>query len=403
MPTSYKIHPAIGVARVGNSPDEFFIGPELLGQPPEPPGGFKDAQCRVKRQAARFRIFAHHDDGSVEAITEEHAEITWTAHLVNSKAANPGRGDTEAAADLTIDPGPRTLTGPNQQQRFDTGTIRFAGAPVTTVPLGEIRSTPENYLLVLGGAGHAASPAGTALDGFFWASDDWYDDVSDGPVTATITFRSDNSSPPVMGAWVMRAAEVRSAPGQSHHAVRPRVQAMVGGRPARPDDHLLHARHLSDSATCPRHRWGRTDAGFAHVGGSRAGGAGTQSDLSSLEGAQRRRASPRNMPRLRDSGTADDRLTRVQYDHMQRWLANNPAYYTDDWTGVPPPQTEVTPDGLDRAALQTCVGGAFFPGIEAGGLRPPHRSTPVRSSTTRTTSNHFDSTTPHSLRARSLT
>jgi hypothetical protein len=28
----------------------------------------------------------------------------------------------------------------------------------------------------------------------------------------------------------------------------------------------------------------------------------------------------------------------------------------------------VTPDGLDRAALEACVGGAFFPGIEAGGL-----------------------------------
>ena len=66
MATLYKIHPAIGIARVGNSPDEFFIGPERIGEEPDPPGGFKDAQCRVKRQAARFRIFAHHDDGTVE-------------------------------------------------------------------------------------------------------------------------------------------------------------------------------------------------------------------------------------------------------------------------------------------------------------------------------------------------
>ena len=48
MATVYKVHPAIGIARVGNSPDEFFIGPERIGQPPDPPGGFKDAQCRVK-------------------------------------------------------------------------------------------------------------------------------------------------------------------------------------------------------------------------------------------------------------------------------------------------------------------------------------------------------------------
>ena len=49
MATVYKIHPAIGIARVGNSPDEFFIGPERIGEDPNPPGGFKDAQCRVKR------------------------------------------------------------------------------------------------------------------------------------------------------------------------------------------------------------------------------------------------------------------------------------------------------------------------------------------------------------------
>ena len=33
MATIYKIHPAIGVARVGNSPDAFFIGPETRVHP----------------------------------------------------------------------------------------------------------------------------------------------------------------------------------------------------------------------------------------------------------------------------------------------------------------------------------------------------------------------------------
>jgi L-Lysine epsilon oxidase N-terminal len=200
MATVYKIHPAIGIARVGNCPDEFFIGPERVDEEPNPPGGFKDAQCRVKRQAARFRIFAHHDDGTVEEINQAEADITWTVHLVNKKAANPGRNNTESTADLTIDPGPRTLNGPNQKQLFDTGQIKFSNAPATTVPLGEIRSDPENHLLVLGGFGKLGSPAGTPLDGYFWASDDWYDDVSDGPVTATIKIRADNSTPAVMGA-----------------------------------------------------------------------------------------------------------------------------------------------------------------------------------------------------------
>ena len=34
MPITYRIHPAIGVARVGDSLDDYFIGPEAPGVPP---------------------------------------------------------------------------------------------------------------------------------------------------------------------------------------------------------------------------------------------------------------------------------------------------------------------------------------------------------------------------------
>ncbi len=36
-----SIYPGIGVARLGNSTDEYFIGPEMPGQIPAPPGGFR--------------------------------------------------------------------------------------------------------------------------------------------------------------------------------------------------------------------------------------------------------------------------------------------------------------------------------------------------------------------------
>jgi hypothetical protein len=56
---TYEIHPAIGIARVGSShadSDEgFFIGPEP-GQ--LPPANYRDPNGYLKRQAARFRIFA---------------------------------------------------------------------------------------------------------------------------------------------------------------------------------------------------------------------------------------------------------------------------------------------------------------------------------------------------------
>src|ERR1700733_5515577 len=62
---SAKIHPAIGIARVGNSPDEHLVGPELANPVPPPPGGYKDAQGRLKRQAAQFRIYGYDAQGAV--------------------------------------------------------------------------------------------------------------------------------------------------------------------------------------------------------------------------------------------------------------------------------------------------------------------------------------------------
>ena len=84
---SYAIYPGIGIARVGNSPDEYFIGPEAPGQVPQPPGGFKDAAGRIKRQAARFRVYGLNEAGeAVKEITADDAEITWRVHVANRKA-----------------------------------------------------------------------------------------------------------------------------------------------------------------------------------------------------------------------------------------------------------------------------------------------------------------------------
>ena len=51
------IYPPIGVCRVGNSPDEFYIGPEVDYPEPLPPGSYRDKEGRLKREAARFRIY----------------------------------------------------------------------------------------------------------------------------------------------------------------------------------------------------------------------------------------------------------------------------------------------------------------------------------------------------------
>src|SRR5437588_5572587 len=72
---TYSIHPAIGIARLGNSPDSFYIAPESTGAPPidcgpdgipivkdgkeQPVTQYKDSKNRIRRQAARFRIYVY--------------------------------------------------------------------------------------------------------------------------------------------------------------------------------------------------------------------------------------------------------------------------------------------------------------------------------------------------------
>jgi hypothetical protein len=369
MATIYKIHPAIGIARVGNSPNDFFIGPERVGEHPDPTGGFKDAQCRIKRQAARFRIYAHHDDGSVEEITDAEAEITWTVHLVNKKAANPARGNSESASDMSIDPGARTLSGPNQLQMFDSGQIRFSGVAAVSVSLGEIRSDDENHLLVLGGVGKSASPAGSSI-GHFWGNDDWYDDVSDGPVTATVKIRATNDTPSVAGAWVIVAPPKFAPHVDNVITLYDRVlQAMVDAGLATAPATTSYTRDVY-----PILQRARDSQWVENVFSAHSWIDPVTSDT--LRNTIFNRlttpvATGTDMPDLNEgSGLKDGRLTRIQYEHMERWKNNN---YANDWTGIPPVQATITPDGLDRAALENCVGGAFYPGIEAGGLDPGSR------------------------------
>lgn len=80
-----KSHPAIGIARVGNS-DEWFVAPEVTE--PGPPGFYRDDQRRLKRQAARFRVYGYNAAGEVvRELTAGLASLTWTVHVANRKSA----------------------------------------------------------------------------------------------------------------------------------------------------------------------------------------------------------------------------------------------------------------------------------------------------------------------------
>ena len=123
---NYRIHPAIGIARVGNSKD-FYIGPETqagavdsTGQPirtaglpirkgtedtPITSSDIRDATGGFKRQAARFKIYQYPEQTGPETYpiglppaavqeikigskvgSKTVANIIWTVHVANKKA-----------------------------------------------------------------------------------------------------------------------------------------------------------------------------------------------------------------------------------------------------------------------------------------------------------------------------
>lgn len=197
------IYPSIGVARVGTSPDEWFIGPEVPNPPAQAPGFYRDRKKRLKRQAARFRVYGVNARGEiVKELDASNAKIEWQVQLANTKSAwygfqlaqdipeaasappttlrNPGVKDR---AELAITPKARKVRGASAKpQRFDDG--QFMGKRVY---LGEISTDEKGNLIVLGGHGVSASYDGSRAV-TFGNNEGWHDDVSDGPVTAQVEY-----------------------------------------------------------------------------------------------------------------------------------------------------------------------------------------------------------------------
>ena len=401
-----KIHPAIGIARIGNSPNEFFIGPEIPGVHNPPEGGYRDAFGRIKRQAARFRLFAYDKHGRLlQEITAEDAMITWTVELANCKAAwlqfqgrksvtrkklrNAKVADRDS---LKITPGPRSIRGPNQEATFDTGS--FLG---TRVPLGDMRSDKAGRLLVLGGFGNSSSPQNIPIDENEFANNDgWHDDVSDGPVNATVQLKSGETIQ-AAGAWVICAIpkfapymdnvitlydvlrqvavdklglKKPSKPSFTNDIYPLLERAMkmrwVSGMVEHPMEHddmgAIHDEHHGD-VEGPAHR---TLPKVIPPLGSPAARKAILEKLRDPSFNPKKQSGESDMPMIHSDyypAESNQPLTRLQYEMMKKWQKGN---FLNDWSGPPVPSKVISPAGLDRAGLESCAGGAFYPGIDAG-------------------------------------
>jgi hypothetical protein len=410
------IHPGIGIARVGNSPTDFFLGPEVPGVPPNVDGTYKDALGRIKRQVARFRIYGLNAAGGiVKELTANDAHITWTVHLANKKAAwyqfqlaldipeaaslppsmqSIRRNATYRGRErhrLVIDPGPRSITGPNTHGpafQFDSGT--FLGK---RVPLGEVRTDSRGRLLVFGGFGHSGTTLAQNPPIHIANNDGWYDDTGDGPVTATVVLHRKRL--PVTPAWII-VGPPAYAPGITSIVTLYDVayQAHLDSHPGNSTP-VSFTRHIYPVLErFDRMQW--VNQGFFQ-------GYGWQGEVALLAADLLAQLSSNSAPAASVRGAIFDRfrdpsypavqedawprlygdnfaqppqsarqylaVTREQYRRLGEWAAGN---FTADWDpNAPAPQTlkqlpvQARPAALDRAALESCAGGPFHPGEEA--------------------------------------
>lgn len=413
--THFKIFPSLGIARVGNSPDAYFFGPELPGPHPKDDNDFRDAQGRIKRQAARFRIYGFDADGNaVQEITSADAQINWTVEVANRKSQwfdfheamdipsamgtngaaglacnrrNAGYSDRDA---LAITPPPVRISGDKQEG----APYQFNGTYMknTDVYLGECRTDHDGRLIFLGGLGKSTNPEGKPATTFA-NNEGWHDDVSDGPVNATITYKGQTFE--ADGAWVLT--------GPPNYA--PGIQGIITGYdllfevactldPSLAPEQPSFSEHIWPLLRrFPQNQW--VNGGFARDYGFGGGNDWDRPEfIARLNDKSDASATLRNSIRSyfrpadysvpvsnalpqyygdamsTDTTSTDPRewmaVLEIQGKWLDQWADGD---FIDDGPGEPPgPWNTLTPqqqvDLIDRGVLDETLGGPFHPGAE---------------------------------------
>ena len=261
------------------------------------------------------------------------------------------------------------------------------------VPLGEIRTEKDGRLLVIGGFGKSGAADKAPPIKHYANNDGWYDDVSDGPVTAQVTLK-DGRQLTATPSWVIVGPPDFSPPTRhfiTFHDIA--VEAAISRGFMQPTSRPSFTQDIySILARTLDLQWVQERALEAHGPEGRgdfskklaelaSNGLKHQKDRQKLFDKLRnpnatgdaavQQANEKFMPLLSgDEGDKDDKkpatwlsLTKTRYEMMRRWAEGE---FDADWKGEPVPARKVTPEGLDRAALENCSGGPFYPGLEAG-------------------------------------
>jgi len=321
---------------------------------------------------------------------------------------------------LEVDPGEISISAPGAKDLRDTVTQ----APINL--LGQIQMQPDGRLLFLGGFGRAGKAPNAAPIEEYANNDGWFDDMCDGVIRAVVTF-PDGHTEAAQSAWVV-VGPPDFAPGIGNVvslyetiwdlAVRTPLKCQPGNDPALQDLFAQQKAWQSQSndfsadytPSFTEHIYpvlSRALAAFdVHVSTRRTyhatmfdwGRLSTKSENAIRRSLFNRIRNPNsdttdryNMPRgLGDDFTSLDNfednptanpppsnraflsLTKVQYALLKAWSEGR---FKEDWTlgedvkymPIPDPGP-ISPHSLNIAALENCVGGPFFPGIEVSWL-----------------------------------
>lgn len=181
---AFKIHPAIGCARLANNDDfyEFFDFEEKrAANQPREYKSVRDGKHWIKRQAVRFRLFAYKADGAdlgeltQDVMTALGIGVTWTASVANRKLSTWTNGATpvvEASASATGSETKR-LEGNNPWRPTKVWLGNITGSGVFIPPKGGVYRKTETTVIPPYGAHERDNGV--------------LDTTSDGPISATLT------------------------------------------------------------------------------------------------------------------------------------------------------------------------------------------------------------------------
>lgn len=445
------IHPGIGVARVGNSEltgsewitgnDEYadiYIGPETDTPQPMQYETVRDSTGKIKRQGARFRIYGYNAQGQVvkEILPEDAGTtINWKVTLANRKAQwfrfdhawdkdffrseenQPSilrNSENSDRASLAITPDTMSISGTHTRSAPIKGKFRSI-----EVTLGELRTDMKGRLIVLGGAGTAGTTADAndpdhnvllGNTGNFNNSNQWYDDISDGPVHAEVTINGKSFD--VDSAWVI-VAPPNFAPdmiGITTLYERLEELYMEAGMLPAPEKILFSKHILPTLQRLSQTSW--VNKGFHDLFGPGKPGdffnieklkrlstapdhgddpnkASRQYVFDHLQDPSAPKCDPTKWPLLYGDSFGEDpvdiqddtkpflnvdspddmtALSYIRYSWFKRWLEGD---FVDDSDTLPPDYATIDeaplaeqPALLDKAALHFCLADAFHPGCE---------------------------------------